>query len=71
MRRSGRAVSKERTRVAREISQIRKMYRLNPIRDLRPVCPNCHTIIHLRAPAYKVKEVKSFLRKERQAHAAH
>jgi 5-methylcytosine-specific restriction enzyme A len=31
---------------------------IDPIRDLVPVCPNCHAVIHLRNPPYSVAEVK-------------
>jgi len=30
------------------ISKIGKKYRVDPIKDLRPVCPNCHAVIHLK-----------------------
>lgn len=40
-----------------------KEYKLNPIRDLRPVCPNCHTIIHRRLPPYTLKQVRRMLKK--------
>jgi 5-methylcytosine-specific restriction endonuclease McrA len=44
------------------IARIRKEYRLNPIADLRPVCPNCHAVIHRREPAFSIDEVKRMLR---------
>lgn len=28
------------------LSEIRESYQVDPIRDLRPVCPNCHAVIH-------------------------
>lgn len=31
------------------------------IRDLRPVCPNCHAVIHRRRKPYSIKEVKTML----------
>lgn len=31
---------------------------VDPIEDLRPVCPNCHAIIHLRTPPFSIAEVK-------------
>lgn len=36
--------------------------RIDPRRDLRPVCPNCHAIIHRGEPAYSVEAVRGFLR---------
>jgi HNH endonuclease len=36
-------------------------YTVNPIRDLRPVCPNCHAVIHLRNPPLSIAELKKML----------
>jgi len=47
----------------RELSEIEEEYEVDPIKDLRPVCPNCHAVIHSRKPAYTIEEVKGFLRK--------
>jgi hypothetical protein len=47
----------------RPLSHIRKRHTVDPIKDLRPVCPNCHAVLHLRNPAYRVEQVKSFLRR--------
>lgn len=44
------------------ISEIRKGYELNPIKDLRPVCPNCHAMLHRRKPAYSIEELKAFIK---------
>ena len=44
-----------------QLSNIGKKYKVDPINDLRPVCPNCHAIIHRRKPAYSIDEVKAFL----------
>jgi 5-methylcytosine-specific restriction protein A len=44
------------------LSDIGKEYEIDPIQDLIPVCPNCHTIIHQRNPPYMVEEVQKFLR---------
>ena len=30
---------------------------VNPITDMKPVCPNCHAVIHSRTPAYTIEEV--------------
>jgi predicted HNH restriction endonuclease len=48
------------------ISEIKQRYQVDPIKDLRPVCPNCHAIIHLRKPPkppLTVDEVKALLNK--------
>ncbi len=45
------------------LSEINKEYKVNPIQDLRPVCPNCHAMIHKKKPAYSIEEIKSLLAK--------
>ena len=30
---------------------------VNPVKDLRPVCPNCHAAIHSRNPPYEIEEI--------------
>jgi len=39
----------------------------DPIRDLRPVCPNCHVVIHRREPPYSIDEVRQLLTQQRLA----
>lgn len=29
------------------LNEIKKEYKINPINDLRPVCPNCHSMLHV------------------------
>lgn len=41
----------------KEISSIKKEYVVDPIKDLIPVCPNCHAIIHRRTPPYTIEEM--------------
>lgn len=36
-------------------------YTIDPVRDLRPVCANCHTVLHRREPPYTIEEVKEML----------
>lgn len=43
------------------LSEIGEEYYINPINDLRPVCPNCHAIIHRNNPPYTIEEVITFL----------
>ncbi|WHX97953.1 DUF3427 domain-containing protein [Neobacillus sp. DY30] len=44
-----------------EISKIGKEYVINPIKDLRPVCPNCHAMLHKRQPAYSIEQLKEII----------
>jgi len=41
------------------LAEIGGSYRVDPIKDLRPLCPNCHAVIHLRTPAYTIEEVRA------------
>jgi hypothetical protein len=50
----------------RPLSEVRAAHAVDPVADLRPVCPNCHAVIHLRVPAYSISEVRGF-RQQRQA----
>jgi len=45
----------------RELAGVGQEYQVDPIRDLRPVCPNCHAVIHRRRPAYTVEEVQQLM----------
>ncbi|MFS2162486.1 HNH endonuclease [Variovorax sp. Varisp62] len=44
------------------LSEIGEAYELDPIEDLRPVCPNCHAMLHRRTPALGVDELRDRLR---------
>lgn len=46
-----------------QISTFGKEYHVNPIKDLRPVCPNCHYMIHKRNPPFTIEEIKSVYNK--------
>lgn len=45
------------------LSEINQEYEINPIKDLRPVCPNCHAMLHKKIPAYSIQEIKNLLKK--------
>ena len=40
---------------------IDKEYIIDPLKDLAPVCPNCHSMIHKRKPPYSIKELKEIV----------
>ena len=43
------------------LSEIDKEYKINPVKDLRPVCPNCHVMLHKKIPAYSIEEIRNFI----------
>ncbi len=49
----------------RPLSEVGREYRVDPIRDLRPVCPNCHAILHRNSSVLSVEELRSMLRNPR------
>jgi hypothetical protein len=36
--------------------------KVNPVKDLRPLCPNCHAVIHLQNPPLSIVELKRMLK---------
>lgn len=44
------------------LSKLGKKYRVDPIIDLRPVCPNCHAMLHKTSPPYGIDELKRILK---------
>ena len=45
------------------LSDIGEEYKVNPIEDLRPVCPNCHAMIHLGGKTRSIENVKAMLKR--------
>ena len=48
----------------RPLSEVGGEYEVDPEKDLRPVCPNCHAVLHRRVPAYSIEEVRAFLQQQ-------
>lgn len=44
------------------LSNVGGGYRVNPAEDLRPICPNCHAVVHRKDPPYSLDEVRQFLK---------
>ena len=40
------------------VSQIGKRYKVDGRRDLRPVCPNCHAMLHRMEPPMEIREAR-------------
>lgn len=51
----------------RPLSQIGGEYVVDPVEDLRPVCPNCHAVIHYAGKLRDIEEVRQFLAHQRHA----
>ena len=49
----------------RQIATVGKTYEVDPINDLRPVCPNCHSIIHKRKTAFTIDEMTEILKQNK------
>ena len=43
------------------ISDVGSDYAVDPIEDLRPICPNCHAMVHCRQPPLALDDVRSML----------
>ncbi len=41
------------------LSEVDESYKVDPVKDLRPVCPNCHAMLHRKNPAYSIEEIKN------------
>ena len=50
-----------------DLAKIGEEYEVNPIADLRPVCPNCHAVLHTRTPALSIDKLQKTLAKHRKA----
>jgi 5-methylcytosine-specific restriction protein A len=49
----------------KQISQTGRI-QINPVRDLRPVCANCHAMLHKRAVPYTIEELKAIIKNHQQ-----
>jgi 5-methylcytosine-specific restriction enzyme A len=43
------------------VSLIGEDYKINPVQDLIPVCPNCHAMLHSQTPPLTPEELKTIL----------
>lgn len=44
------------------LSELKKEYVIDPINDLKPLCPNCHAMIHRTHPPMSVQELIDILK---------
>jgi predicted HNH restriction endonuclease len=43
------------------LSKIKKRYKVNPTKDLVPVCPNCHAMLHKRHPPFSIADLRKIV----------
>jgi 5-methylcytosine-specific restriction protein A len=46
------------------MSSIGNKYKVDPIKDLRPVCPNCHAMLHQKTPPFSIEEMYNIVNKK-------
>lgn len=44
-----------------DIATLGNEYFVDPLVDLIPVCPNCHSMLHKKKPAYSIEELKQIM----------
>ncbi|EEY99122.1 hypothetical protein VCSRO70_3615 [Vibrio cholerae] len=44
-----------------DLAHVGEAYIVNPIEDLKPVCPNCHAMLHKTKPAMSVEKLKELV----------
>lgn len=43
------------------LAAVGKKHKVDPRTDLRPVCPNCHEMLHQRSPPFSIEELRRML----------
>lgn len=46
----------------KQVATVGKTYEIDPVKDLRPICPNCHSIIHRQRTPLTIYEVKQLIK---------
>jgi 5-methylcytosine-specific restriction protein A len=45
----------------RDLATVGGEYEVDPIKDLRPVCPNCHAMLHVETPAIGIEDLRALI----------
>lgn len=48
----------------RPLAMGRKKHTVEPRKDLRPVCPNCHEMLHRKSPPFSIEQLKARMSKQ-------
>jgi len=49
----------------KDLATVGGEYEVDPIKDLRPVCPNCHAMLHVETPAMSIERLRSLISAKR------
>lgn len=47
----------------RPLASVKESHEVDPVKDLRPVCPNCHAMLHLQSPPMSIEELQTLVQK--------
>ena len=50
----------------RDLASIGRSYRIDPIKGLCPVCPNCHAMLHQTKPAMTIEALREIVRQHKR-----
>jgi 5-methylcytosine-specific restriction protein A len=50
----------------KQVAKRKKQYKVNPLSDLRPICPNCHAMIHKGSEMLKIEDLEKLIRKQKR-----
>lgn len=51
-----------------QVANVGKQHLVDPIKDLRPVCPNCHAMIHKRKQPFGIEELRLLFQQRSTSH---
>jgi len=49
----------------KDLATVGGEYLVDPVQDLRPVCPNCHAMLHVESPAMSIERLQALVRAEK------
>ena len=44
------------------LSEVGHSYVIDPVKDVQPVCPNCHAMLHKRMPPYTIEQLRAVIK---------
>ena len=51
-----------------QVAKVGKEYTVDPVNDLRPVCPNCHAMLHRKKDGVSLEDLKSLMVTDQHSH---